>query len=108
MYKHRPMLDMFVKNCHVHSHNTRQSDRDAPYSRTELSKMSFKYRTVVVWNPGFQSVDVNIDFGTYQRHLKLCLSSNVTWDAFALEVPVPLRNAFMKYQPTKSKFNTEV
>ena len=85
MYKYHhsmlpPVLDMFVKNCQVHSYNTRQSDHlHVPKCRTELSKMSFKYQAVKVWNHIYHSVDVNIGIGTFNRHLKSHLLSIISW-----------------------------
>ena len=85
MYKYHhsmlpPVLDMFVKNCQVHSCNTRQSDHlHVPKCRTELSKMSFKYQAVMVWNHIYQSVDVNIGIGAFKRHLKSHLLSIISW-----------------------------
>ena len=74
-----PVLDMFVKNCQIHSYNTRQSDLHVPPCRTELGKISFKYQTVMVWNYIYQSVDVNIGIGTFKRHLKSHLLSIILW-----------------------------
>ena len=85
MYKYHhsmlpPVLDMFVKNCQVHSYNTRQSDHlHVPQCWTELVKMSFKYQAVMVWNHIYQSVDVNIGIGTFKRHLKSHLLSIISW-----------------------------
>ena len=56
-----PVLEMVVKNCQIHSYNTRQSDLlHVPHCTTELVKMSLKYQAVTIWNYIFQYVDVNI------------------------------------------------
>ena len=75
-----PVLNILVKNCQVHSYNTRQSDLlHVPQCRTELGKMSFKYQAVMVWNHIYLSVDVNIGIGTFKCHLKSHLLSIISW-----------------------------
>ena len=83
MYKYHhsmlpPVLDMFVKNCQIHSYNTRQSDLHVPQCRAELGKISFKYQVVMVWNHIYRSVDVNIGIGTFKCHLKSHLLSIIS------------------------------
>ena len=83
------VLDMFVKNCQVHSYSTRQSDLlHVPNCRTELGKMLFKYQAVMVWNHIYQSVDVNIGIGTFKHHLKSHLLSIISWMIIASTVCV--------------------
>ena len=107
MYKYHhsmlpPVLDMFVKNCQVHSYNTRQSDHlHVPKCRTELSKMSFKYQAVMVWNHIYQSVDVNIGIGTLKRHLKSHLLSIISWTIIVSTVCAFLLYVFRIYWSTR-------
>ena len=111
MYKYHhsmlpPVLDMFVKNCQIHSYNTRQSDLlHVPQCRPELGKMSFKYQAVMVLNHSHQSVDINIGIGTFERHLKSHLLSTISWIIIVSTVCVFPLYVFRFFFINKAWFN---
>ena len=82
MYKyHHGLLPhishMFEKNSSIHQYNTRQSNLlHVPCCRTELGKRSFRFKAVTIWNVIFENISVDIEIGTFKRHLKSYILSN--------------------------------
>ena len=65
------------KNSNIHQYNTRQSNLlHVPCCRTELGKRSFRYKAVTIWNVIFENISVDIEIGTFKRHLKSYILSN--------------------------------
>ena len=65
------------KNSNIHQYNTRQSNLlHVPCCRTESGKRSFRYKAVTIWNVIFENISVDIEIGTFIRHLKSYILSN--------------------------------
>ena len=66
------IFPMFVFNCRVHEHGTRQAHYyHIPLCRTNLIKMSLSFQGPQIWNELVLNIDVDCAVSTFKNRLKM-------------------------------------